>query len=1245
MSDGAGGGVYLMSGLPGCYAENCTVLSNAAWAAGGVFVNGGGEVWNCIVYGNLATTGSNYWDVGFGSWTNNCTLPAIGIGAVTNAPQYVNVAAGNFRQGPASPCIDAGAAEPWMADASDLDGATRVNGAGVDIGAYEFHYNCVSLSGGNVVPYDTWAKAATSIQPAVDLSTNGYSVLVTNGVYTLASEILVTQSVRIASVNGADVTTVHGAGAYRCFDVTTNALVTGFTLTNGYSSSQGGGANLDHGAVMATCRIVNCTAAYFGGGAFATRNSEVRDCTFLHNRVTTGGSMGGGIYVTEGALVDRCVLNENQAYGTGGGGLCDQGGTTRNCLIIHNVSAGGGGGAYLRSGGLPGTLESSTICSNAAGDSGGVFFDGVGTLRNCIVYYTSSSNYGGSGATVLFCNTTPSTGVACVTAAPAFVGAGDYHPSFLSPCLNAGTNLAWMSAALDLDLGPRLVGAGVDLGAYELGTIHYVKLSGSPVSPFTTWANAATNIQAAVNVCAEGDAVLVTNGSYSAASEIVVTQRITIMSVNGRGATAVNGARAHRGFNIQTNAILDGLAVTNGYSSSVGGGILLSGGGLIRNCTIQTNVAASYGGGIFVQVTGVVQRCSMIGNVAVANDGGGVYLEPGGVVLDSVVTSNRARHGGGVYSYYGGLIRNSLLADNIGRSWGGGVHFYMPGGVADSCTIVGNSADYGGGTFTMQGGSFQNCIIYFNTAASDGDNNYDDSDGQWANCCTVPSIGTDCITADPMFANRAAGNYRLSWGSPCLDSALVEAWMDDGRDLDNDLRIWNDEVDIGAYELPIIHVATNGGSVTPYATWGDAATNPVDAAAVARGHCAIWVADGTYPISAQISLTGSVTFVSASGAGATTIRGSGSTRCFDIGYGSCVIDGFTIERGVTNLGRGGAVYITRGGTIQNCIIRSNTAVMGGGVFCYASGMVDRCVLTANRATNSAGGAAYLLAGGLVQNCLVYSNTAAAGGGGICIDYGTGMVRNCTIVRNVADDGGGIYCGPESRVENTIAWFNTAASGSNHYESGLNIAYTNCCTAPALGTGCVSNDPLFADLAACNFRIGTNSPCVDAGADVAVVTNDFDGMMRPLDGNRDGTAKWDIGAYEAMNILADTDHNGLPDGWEDQYYGAPVSGANPAVDEDGDTVTNRDEAIADTDPHSSSSFLAVTNVFLDGDWRTIQFWSSANRIYTQQVSTNPADASSWRSGSYVDQRGTGGTRSWKETNAPFVVDRVLVEMPP
>lgn len=80
----------------------------------------------------------------------------------------------------------------------------------------------------------------------------------------------------------------------------------------------------------------------------------------------------------------------------------------------------------------------------------------------------------------------------------------------------------------------------------------------------------------------------------------------------------------------------------------------------------------------------------------------------------------------------------------------------------------------------------------------------------------------------------------------------------------------------------------------------------------------------------------------------------------------------------------------------------------------------------------------------------------------------------------------------------------------------------------------------------------------------------------MDGNLDGTNRWDIGAYETVDPGVDTDADGLPDCWEHQYWGNIRSG-EASMDDDQDGIANRGEYIADLDPTNPLSRLELTGL--------------------------------------------------------------------
>lgn len=148
-----GGGLMLGSSIGEAgYISGCTIVSNIAktYSGGGIRMAAQtNRIYNTIIYSNLALaypdTDEIYHEVAASSndYFNCCVskpkLPPE-AGNITNAPVFVDFHAGNFRQAPGSPGINAGTMQDWMSGASDLDGRRRLDymTQTPDMGCYEY---------------------------------------------------------------------------------------------------------------------------------------------------------------------------------------------------------------------------------------------------------------------------------------------------------------------------------------------------------------------------------------------------------------------------------------------------------------------------------------------------------------------------------------------------------------------------------------------------------------------------------------------------------------------------------------------------------------------------------------------------------------------------------------------------------------------------------------------------------------------------------------------------------------------------------------------------------------------------------------------------------------------------------------------------------------------------------------------------------------------------------------------------
>jgi parallel beta-helix repeat protein len=137
-------------------------------------------------------------------------------------------------------------------------------------------------------------------------------------------------------------------------------------------------------------------------------------------------------------------------------------------------------------------------------------------------------------------------------------------------------------------------------------------------------------------------------------------------------------------------------------------------------------------------------------------------------------------------------------------------------------------------------------------------------------------------------------------------------------------------------------------------------------------------------------------------------------------------------------------------------------------------------------------------------------------------------RNCRIVNNTVVDLNATSPGPP--------WIRISQHKDGTASTG-NVIRNNLATDYSVDAAAAIQDhnleirdysACFQDYAQRDLRLREGCPAIDAGSAEAAPSTDAAGLPRPLDGDGDGEAGWDMGAHEYVHPTADTDADGMSD---------------------------------------------------------------------------------------------------------------------
>lgn len=584
----------------------------------------------------------------------------------------------------------------------------------------------------------------------------------------------------------------------------------------------------------------------------------------------------------------------------------------------------------------------------------------------------------------------------------------------------------------------------------------YVKPdSPAPIPDGASWATAFHSVQAGLDAAnPAGDEVWVARGTYP--------ERITLkinVAVYG-GFEGTESSRDQRNLRLNPTVVDGGgsdAAVTGEDSSSIDGFI-------IRNADF----------GVLCS-----ERSPTVANNRIVGHINGVYCTRASPVIVNNVIAGNERGINCDLDASAAITNNTVIGNGIGLRCA-----YSAPTAANNILAFGEV-----GVLSESGApSLFNNDVYGNA---------DDYVGA--------SPGTGDISADPVFASLRLGNLRIQPTSPCRNAGTISAPGILDSDMDGGPRIVGGFPDIGAhesdgrpvFEIPrVIYVNASAPPNGDGRSWAGAHRTIQAAAddASTRG-AEIWIAQGTYIECVKLPPFAHLYGGFAGAENSRSLRNpSVNLSVIDAGMIGCAVTApsFSTLDGLTIRNAFEGIRCSSGSpTISNNAFTGNLS----GVMCILAGP--------SIAVNSFSG----------NDCAIYCDL---GSPAIANNTITGSAfegvyswsASPRIANNAVSDNPGrgfLFAGGEPSLANSIIAFNGV--GVSGIETGAalshNDVYSNDADYDGVlpGAGDISADPLFANRPGGDFHLSDDSPCINAGDNLAagIPSCDMDGEPRIVNG--------------------------------------------------------------------------------------------------------------------------------------------------